>query len=216
MRLKEINPGMVIHCKDDEEKKMLLEEAERLGYRWRGDGEYPTDAHVHSGMTIHFYGPSSSCGFFHITWSGKTKDVTEFSDLIIPDLELSAEDALLAYDQMCKENYCCNDCPIYGILGHECAHKMDGHITEIVDAIKKWREEREKKEPEIETVDICRIIEILPDGRKRCVHEEDLASGSTDAEIKILVEAELKHYCMEHDGEYIAVHDVVSRVKAVK
>ena len=146
--------------------------------------------------------------------------ITEFSDLIILDQELSAEEALLAYDQMCKENYCCNDCPIYGIVGDECTHKMDGHISEIVDAIKKWKADHEKKvpeiekkEPEIETVDICRIIEILPDGRKRCVHEEDLASGSTDAEIKILVEAELKRYCMEHDGEFIAVHEVVSRVK---
>lgn len=222
MRLKEIKPGMVIHCKDDEEKKMLLEEAERLGYRWRGDGEYPTDANVHSGMTIHFYGPSSSCGFFHITWSGKTKDVTEFSDLIIPDLELSAEDALLAYDQMCKEHYCCNDCPIYGILGHECAHKMDGHISEIVDAIKKWKADHdkkepeiEKKEPEIETVDICRIIEILPDGRKRCVHEEDI-DLPFDGYERQRVEEILKRYCMEHDGEYIAMREVVSRVKAVK
>ena len=34
MRLKEIKPGMVIHCKSDEEKKALLEEAERLGYVW--------------------------------------------------------------------------------------------------------------------------------------------------------------------------------------
>ena len=80
----------------------------------------------------------------------KKEGVTEYYDLIIPHPDLSAEEALLAYDQMCKENYCCNDCPIYGIVGHECAHKMDEHITEIVDAIKKWREEREKKEPEIE------------------------------------------------------------------
>ena len=83
----------------------------------------------------------------------------------------------------------------------------------VVEIISRWKSEHEKKEPEIETVDICRIIEIQPDGRKRCVHEEDLASGSTDAEIKIMVEAELKRYCMEHEGEFIAVHEVVSRVK---
>ena len=157
------------------------------------------------------------------TWSFTTKPAAvEFSDLIIPDSELSAEEALLAYDQMCKENYCCNDCPIYGILGHECAHKMDGHITEIVDAIKKWKSDREKnnsgagkKEPKIETVDICRIIEILPDGRKRCVHEEDI-DLPFDGYERQRVEEILKRYCMEHDGEYIAVREVVSRVKAVK
>ena len=31
MRLKKIKPGVVIHCKNYEEKKALLEEAERLG-----------------------------------------------------------------------------------------------------------------------------------------------------------------------------------------
>ena len=131
--------------------------------------------------------------------------------------ELSAEEALLAYDQMCRENYCCNDCPIYGIVGDECTHKMDGHISEIVEAIKKWKAEHEKKEPEIETVDICRIIEILPDGRKRCVHEEDIKSELPfGGDERQKVEEILKRDCMEHDGEYIAVHGVVSRVEAVE
>ena len=151
MNLKEINPGMVIRCNNVDEKKLLLEEAESLGYKWYGSAGLPTGRNEYSGMTIHFYDPSIICDYFNITWSDRTEGVTEFSDLIIPDPELSAEEALLAYDQMCKENYCCNDCPIYGILGHECAHKMDGHITEIVDAIKKWKSEHEKKEPEIDT-----------------------------------------------------------------
>lgn len=211
MRLKEIKPGMSVHCKNDDEKKALLEEAERLGYVWYSTGEKPTEF-MCPGNTIHFYdagrSPFSS-KYKHISYSSNICGVTEFSDLIIP--ELTAEEALLAYDQMCKENYCCNDCPIYGIVGHECAHKMEGHITEIVEAIKKWKSGHEKKEPKIETVDICRIIEIQPDGRKQCVHEEDMNS-------KTIAEREdiLKRYCMEHDGEFIAVRESVSRVKAVE
>ena len=223
MRLKEIKPGMAIQCKNDEEKITLLEEADRLGYMWINDC-IPVDCRMikQSGMTIHFHDNSGNCDFAHIAWSNKTEGVTEFSDLIIPDPELSAEDALLAYDQMCKENYCCNDCPIYGIVGHECAKRMDGHIAEIVDVIKKWKSGREKndsevgeKEPKIETVDICRIIEVLPDGERKCVHEEDL---NPDGEVlfKEQIENILKRYCMEHDGEFIAVHEVVSRVKAVE
>lgn len=221
MRLKEIKPEMAVHCKSDDEKKALLEEAERLGYVWYSTKNKPTERSVSGiGNTIHFYDKctsSFSADYKHITHSCQTGDsVIEFSDLIIP--ELTAEETLLAYDQMCKENYCCNDCPIYGILGHECARKMEGHITEIVDAIKKWKADREKndpeavkKEPKIETVDICRIFEIQPDGRKQCVHEEDMNS-QTIAEREDI----LKRYCMEHDGEYIAVHEVVSRVKAVE
>ena len=218
VRLKEIKPGMVIHCKNDEEKKMLLEEAERLGYRWYDAPECPLERNTCSGMTIHFNEPSYGCDYLNVSWSSTKKGVTEFSDLVIPDSELSAEEALLAYDQMCKENYRCNDCPIYGIVGNECTHKMEGHISEIVDAIKKWKADHEKKEPKIETVDTCRIIEIQPDGRKRCVYEEDikpdpdLPYGSE----QIAVEQILKRYCMEHDGEFIAVHEVVSRVKAVE
>lgn len=36
MKLKEIKPGMVIHCKTNEEKKALLEEADKDGkdYGW--------------------------------------------------------------------------------------------------------------------------------------------------------------------------------------
>lgn len=30
------------------------------------------------------------------------------------------------------------------------------------------------KEIRFETVNVCRIIEILPDGRRRCVHEADI------------------------------------------
>ena len=200
MRLKEIKPGMAIHCKNDEEKKMLLEEAERLGYRWYCDGEYPTDAHVHSGMTIHFYGPSSSCGFFHITWSVKTKNVTEFSDLIIRDQELSAEEALLAYDQMCKEHYCCNDCPIYGIVGHECALRMDEHITEIVDAIKKWKSEHEKKGPEIEWF-----------WKSYVVGGSDFKEADTEQEAMEWCE----YYAKEHP-EAKCTYKHVCRVKAVE
>ena len=143
MKFKEIKSGMAIHCKNDEEKKLLLEEAERLGYMWL-TGNKPTK----------LYFPSNTLVFREddIYWTGDSENHTEFSDLIIPEPELSAEDALLAYDQMCRENYCCNDCPLYGILGRECTHEMDGHIAEIVDAIKKWKAEHEKKEPEIEWV----------------------------------------------------------------
>ena len=141
MRLKEIKEDMIIHCKTQEEADMLCE---ALGAedKWKAYWKYAEDEtcyHIHSN-DICCYGTISSF----------TRKITEFSDLIILDQELSAEEALLAYDQMCKENYCCNDCPIYEILGHECAHKMDGHISEIMDAIKKWKAEREKKEPEIE------------------------------------------------------------------
>ena len=211
MRLKEIKPGMVIHCKNDEEKEALLEEAEKLGYKWNNNC-VPTDCRMikGSGMTIHFHEKSEYTDFKHLTWSDNTEGVTEFSDLILH--KLTAAEAIKINTELCAGT--CEECPLYNVDGYsDCDDLCIKNPEKAVEVLAQWKSDHEKKEPEIETVDICRIIEIQTDGRKRCVNEEDLASGSTDAEIKIMVEAELKRYCMEHDGEFIAVHEIVSRVK---
>ena len=213
MRLKEIKPGMAIHCKNDEEKKALLGEAARLGYLWRGDVSNPAEK-VYGGNTIHFHAESEFVDFKHITWSDKTDGVTEFSDLILP--ELTAEEVLSTISEIC-ENSLCGEC----YFGNYCNKQSSAcslrsmEPSVVIDACIKWKSDHEKKEPEIETVDICRIIEVLPDGNKRCVHEEDI---KLDPELpygseEIAVHEILKRYCMEHDGEFIAVHEVVSRVK---
>ena len=211
MRLKPIEPGMVIHCKNDEEKKALLEEAERLGYVWYYERVKPTAKPLDQlGNTIHFYDANKQNGFTadykHITHSAhKGGDVIEFSDLILPDL--SAVEAIKIFGEICKGS--CQACPLYAVEPYEaCENLCYENPEKIVEILAQWKANHEKKEPEIETVDICRIIEIQPDGRKRCVHEEDI-----EKPITLEVEETLKRYCMEHEGEFIAVHEVVSRVK---
>lgn len=137
MKLKEIKQGMAIHCNTQNEYKRLDEEVKNLGL-----GSLPIRFNENQFDSNYIYIITD----FDVVWTDRmSREHIEFSDLIIPEPELSAEEALLAYDKMCKENYCCNDCPIYGILGHECARKMDGHIGEIVDAIKKWKSDHERK-----------------------------------------------------------------------
>lgn len=213
MRLKEIKPGMVIHCKNDDEKKALLEEAERLGYVWYSSKDNPTERPIDAiGNTIHFYDANKQNGFTadykHITHSGNTGgDVIEFSDLIMP--ELTAKEVLEICHKICKGK-ACNEC----LLNGNCFTRDEPDLTKVIKICEQWKSDHEKKEPEIETVDICRIIEIQPDGRKRCVHEEDIVSelpfGGDERQI---VQNILKRYLAEHDGEFIAVHEVVSRVK---
>ena len=211
MRLKEIKPGMVIHCKNDEEKKALLEEAERLGYVWIVNGKNPTDETTISGSTIHIL-------LKHITWSDTTEGAIEFSDLILP--EMTAEELLNILNEII---HCgvrrCDECPLAENGETLCTDDAGGvkisNPDKLISICQQWKSNHEKKEPEIETVDICRIIEIQPDGKKRCVHEEDISDGelmySGDAVEKCRYI--LKNYCMEHEGEFIAVHEVVSRVK---
>lgn len=213
MRLKEIKPEMVIHCKNDEEKKALLEEAERLGYIWYASKKKPTKK-CPSGNTIYFYDADGSTDYKHITHSPFDVDGTiEFSDLIMP--ELTVEEVLqirneLSFDFVREYLGLCH--------GHNSVDEMlrIASVEQILDMCYQWKAEHEKKEPVIETVDICRIIEVLPDGHKRCVHEEDIEPdpdfpfGGNERE---KVEEILKCYCMEHEGEFIAAHEVVSRVK---
>lgn len=211
MKLKEIKPGMVIHWKTGDEKVALLGELERLGYEWFGTHRKKATYECSNedlGHVIHVYNDN---GWKNITNSNRVDVVIhEFSDLIIP--EMSAEEVLQIANEICKHTEHCADCPMRG----NCYKAYDSDKGKTVEVLSKWKPDHEKKEPEIETVYICRIIKILPD-RKMVVHEEDIKSelpfGGDERQI---VEEILKHYCMEHDGEYIAVHEVVSRVKAVE
>ena len=150
MRLKEIKPGMAIHCKNDEEKKALLEEAERLGYKWSNTC-VPTDSRMVkiAGMTIHFYGKSECANSKHITWSDKTKGVTEFSGLILPDM--TAEEAIKLFGELCIGS--CQWCPLHRVDDYEnCFSFCFDNPEKAVELLAQWKSEHEKKEPEIEWV----------------------------------------------------------------
>ena len=205
MRLKEIKPGMAIHCKNNEEKKALLEEAERLGYLW-ANGTKPTKAFFLSSTLVFQVNGLKK----YISWTGDSEKNTEFSDLILP--ELTAEEVLEICHKICRGKSC-DEC----LMSGNCFAKYETDFKKVTEICRQWKADHKKKEPEIETVDICRIIEVMPDGRKRCVHEEDIVSelafGGDECDI---VHNTLKRYCMEHEGEFIAVHEVVSRVKVVE
>lgn len=210
MKLKEIKPGMVIHWKTGDEKAALLEELERLGYVWYETHRKATYAcdDEDLGHTIHVYNDN---GWKNITNSNRVDVVThEFSDLIIP--EMNAEEVLQICSEICNGGPC-DEC----IIGEEnCFAESYSDKKKVIEICQKRKSDHEKKEPEIETVDVCRIIKILPD-RKMVVHEEDIKSELPfGGDERQKVEEILKHYCMEHDGEYIAVHEVVSRVKAAE
>ena len=211
MKLKEIKTGMIIRCKTQEEANKLCD-AVGASQQWKEYWERYKDDTCYQILSdgIYNYGKSISYGI---------KNITEFSELIIP--EMSAEEAIKAYAEMCHTMECeyCKLNRENNGLEKICRKFCMENTEEALKIITDWKSDHEKKEPEIETVDICRIIELLPDSRKRCVHEEDI---KPDPELPFggderqMVEEILKRYCMEHDGKFIAVHEVVSRVKAVE
>ena len=194
MKLKEIKNCMAICCTNIEQVREL-DKKMKSGKCFEDFLPFPcyilTDGKK-------YYGCVQDKNFISSKNYNPVPQIVNFSDLIIPDM--SAEDALLAYDQMCRENYCCSDCPIYGIVGEECTHEMDGHITEIIDAIKKWKAEHEKKEPEIEWF-----------WKSYVVGGSDYKEADTEQEAMEWCE----YYVKEHP-EAKCIYKRVCRVKAVK
>lgn len=210
MRLKEIKPGMVIHCNDRNEIK-AISDAGFVGISGGLITEYMTpECYVIIKKEYADWALDKNLAL-------RYGNIIEFSDLILP--EPTAEEAFRICGELCKEHSfqgygCDSKCP-FAHHDMSCTFYRSQNPEKAIEILAQWKSDHEKKEPEIETVDICRIIEIQPDGRKRCVHEEDISDGelmySGDAVEKCRYI--LKNYCMEHDGEFIAVHEVVSRVK---
>lgn len=215
IKLKEIKPGMVIHCPTEENAKQLLEHLDGLGYEWSSSSEKlleRTNYGKYGKNTCYSVEENMEVMYSDIDYlKSEGYEVTEFSDLIEP--ELTAEEVV---DWLMK-HYCDGKYKeAFGIDYEFSQLRIVMKPEKIVRKIEQWKADHEKKEPELEWVDICRIIETLPDGRKRCVYEEEikpeLPYGGDEKEE---VEEVLKRYCKEHKGDFFAVHEVVCREKAV-
>ena len=219
MRLREIKPGMVIHCNDKNEKKVLFEELKRLGYVWCGNSEIDAnyDCEV-CNDTIYVHSEVEAYQYKNIT-HGNGKGNIEFSDLIIPELSAAEVPAILY--EICEEyssgGVNCNpDCP-FAFHGMKCDQYKAENGQRVVEACEQWKADHEKKEPEFEWVDICRIIEVQDNGKKVCVHEEDIKDADLPFGYKeCTAELILKEYMKSHDGNYFATVERVCRVKGEK
>lgn len=228
IKLKPIEPGMVIHCPTEENAKELLKHLDELGYCWNNREELHAKTYYEMYKEDTCYEideeEMSIMYCYKESFIEDGKQIVEFSDLVEPGM--SAEEVLSILGEMVNF-YCangkCGECPLSYENSTSARHYLCGiksfpeNKQKIIEICQKWKEQHEKKEPEIETVSICRIIEVLPDGRKRCVHEEDIKSDQVPCgSERIAVEEILKRYCMEHDGEFRAVHETISRVKKGK
>ena len=162
MKLKEIKPGMKIHCNSLEEYNLLEEEVKRLGY-----GKLPIRGVALSGKIGEHVFPIPEDKEYEILWEYYHDDrsYTEFSDLIIP--EMSAEEVLQIANEICKHTEHCADCPMRG----SCYKAYDSDKGKTVEVLSKWKSDHEKKEPEIEWV--YRVFGAENNGEKFFQTEEE-------------------------------------------
>ena len=117
--------------------------------------------------------------------------------------ELTAEEATKILSEICCENELCGGCPISEAKGKmTCQSFRRDKTEEVLEILKRWKKDHEKKEVETEFTWCVLIIEADTHILK---HEEKVGTDFKSIDAK---KAEiLKKYCSEHDGKYYAISE---------
>lgn len=119
------------------------------------------------------------------------------------DDELTAEEAIRIQGGMCRDFSCC-ECPIYELIEDEgrCDNLRAEKPDKVIEVLKQWKKDHEKKEVETEFTWCVLIIEADTHTLK---HEEKVETDIISMDVQ---KAEiLKKYCSEHDGKYYAISE---------
>lgn len=123
--------------------------------------------------------------------------------------ELTAEEAIKALGDMCARG--CADCELGKHVKESkhafCSDYRREHPDKVVEILKQWKKDHEKKDVEVEFVNIVRVIEDLG-YTKKYVYEEDVTEVKEEAMKRVL-----KEYCKEHEGKFFAVYEEICQVK---
>ena len=121
-------------------------------------------------------------------------------EMFEPVEELTAEEATKILSEICCENEFCGGCPISEAKGKmTCQSFRRDKTEEVLEILKRWKKDHEKKEVEVESKLYCRIID---GGDGSTVRSEALQDGiNLNDEIKEI----LAKYCSEHVGDYFAL-----------
>ena len=118
--------------------------------------------------------------------------------------ELTAEETIRLKCEMC-ESISCSECKFNRANNGEdiyCNKFLEKYPEQVVEILKQWRKDHEKKEVETEITLCVLIIEADTHTLK---HEEEVGTDFKSMDAK---KAEiLKKYCSEHDGKYYAISE---------
>ena len=127
--------------------------------------------------------------------------------------ELTAEEAIRLKAKMC-ENTLCAECKFCKRNNGEdifCSEFSQKHPEQVVEALKQWKKDHEKKEVETEIVDLIRIMKEEGDS-ETCIYayEIDAKEENIDEKMDELV----KQYYEENGGKIYAKLERICRVKS--
>lgn len=126
--------------------------------------------------------------------------------------ELTAEEAIRFKAEMC-ETIRCSKCKLSGRNNGEdifCNEFLQKYPERVVEILKQWKKEREKKEIETEIVDLIRIMKEQGDSLTcKYTYEIDINEEDVDEKMDELV----KQYYEENGGKIYAKFERICRLK---
>lgn len=118
--------------------------------------------------------------------------------------ELTAEEAIKIQAEMCR-SIMCKDCAIDRLrcdLCCGCDEFRSKNPDKVLETIKQWKKDHEKKEVEVTQKIYCLVM----DEERKVVHEEEI--GNSDSCMDVL-----KNYCENHDGKFFSLMEFRYEVK---
>lgn len=118
--------------------------------------------------------------------------------------ELTAEEAIRLKCEMC-ESISCSECKFSKHNNGEdifCDKFLKKYPEQVVEIIKQWKKDHEKKEVEVTQKIYCLVV----NEERKVVHEEEI--GNSDSCMDVL-----KNYCENHDGKFFSLMEFRYEVK---
>ena len=121
-------------------------------------------------------------------------------EMLEPVEEMSAEEAIRIQAEMCRSTMC-KDCTIDKLRydsHYECSEFRSKNPDKVIEILKQWKKDHEKKPIETKWVWYVKIIE----ADTHLLKHEELLELDFSIPMDRKKEEILKKYCAEHDGKY--------------
>lgn len=122
-----------------------------------------------------------------------------YEDMLEPVEEMSAEEAIKVLGEICCGNECFDGCPISKAKGKmPCQNFRRDKAEEVIEILKQWKKDREKKPIEMEFIWYLLVVE----EKTHIVKYEKPLKIERERTTDEQKEELLREWCSEHDGKY--------------
>lgn len=121
------------------------------------------------------------------------------NEMLEPVEEMSAEEAIKVLGEICCGNECFDGCPISKAKGKmPCQNFRRDKAEEVIEILKQWKKDREKKPIEMEFIWYLLVVE----EKTHIVKYEKPLKIERERTTDEQKEELLREWCSEHDGKY--------------